>query len=235
MSPKLFMEHVKTCPPQQENKFSLHQQLIPLNIEIVSADVKSNDDENYEYSEYELNVSYRGISYQITKKINLFIGLFDSLDQHFPGLQMPPLPDIFNASDEERGQMKEDGMYSMDYSESLQNLLNCFTLNPVVRESVFFKKFMEMDKQFPDEFASQRNRSKYGPYASRTTMMIMNSKSSFDLMPDGYVNNSVFSPKVSLHNVQAHYNTYSPNTGEFDTDDDEAIIIDKKLREDLLE
>ena len=95
MEPKNFVEHIKKCPPQEE-QFGLQQNLIPLKVEFKRWMTKIDEEKDYEYSEYELYIFYRNIKYRISKKINLFISLVENLEQHFPGMIIPQLPDITN-------------------------------------------------------------------------------------------------------------------------------------------
>ena len=230
MTPKLFTEHIKSCPPK-ENPFGTQNTLPPLKVEFISFDVNSDLEKNYVYGEYELEVYYRDTSYRIFKKINLFISLVDNLEQHFPGLTIPPMPDLFFADDEERSEMKEEGVYAEDYTSILRNLMHFFSLSPIVRESVFFKKFLEIDKNFPDEFSKSRGKlSKRNLKVKRTTMALKWSTSNFDLMPDGYID-SIMSPKESTKfdhmysSVRFNYNTHTTNNcPELDVEDEDAWI-----------
>ena len=232
MTPKLFSDHVKSCPPK-ESPFGAQNTLIPLKIDFISFDVNSDLEKNYVYGEYELEINYRDVSYNVIKKINLFIGLVDNLEQHFPGLTIPPLPDVFFADDDERAEMKEEGIYAEDYTEILKNLMHFFSLSPIVRESIFFKKFLEMDKRFPDEFSKSRNKqNKNGFKVKRVTIGLKTSISNFDLMPDRYVN-SIMSPKEAskkleymYNSVRFNYNTHKTNNNweVLDIEDDEAWV-----------
>ena len=105
----------------------------------------------------------------------------------------------------------------------LSSFFNSFVNNAVVRESVFFKKFLEIDKQFPDEFVSKKTASRH-----RQTMGLAQSHSNFDLMPDGYAS-TIFGNKTKSkvaegysRNSHAQHNSHSPNGNDYiDTDDDE--------------
>ena len=76
------------------------------------------------------------------------------------------------------------GEYAYDNSDILSKLLNYMAKHPVIRESVFFKKFTEIDKQFPDEFSKNRYKKSPNGNVSRATMNIHHSMSNLDLMPD---------------------------------------------------
>lgn len=237
--PNAFTKHMKICPPQSE-VYMLQKRLPPLKLDFQGMAVKTDAQNDYEYSEYEIVVEYRNRKYKIFKKINLFLTLYDNLEQHFPGLQLPPVPDLFNAYPDERSLLKEEGVYAYDYSESMVKLLQFFSQNPVIRESVFFKKFLEIDKQFPDEFSTARSKKNaFGIVKNRQTIGgIAQSHSHLDLMPDGFVD-SAMSPKGTnraVTSMMRHANTMhdmgSPNGGaSADTDDDECIIGEREMRE----
>lgn len=220
-----FSKHMLTCPPEQDS-FMSGSHLPPLHLDLQSMKIVHDTENDYKYSEYTILVNYRSKNYQITKKINLFLTLYDSLETHFPGLALPAVPDLFLAYPDERGLLKEEGVYAYDYSESLEKMLQTFSQNPVIRESVFFKKFLEIDKRFPDEFTNARQKKNALMPKNRMTMGIAQSHSQFDLMPDSYVNTDI-SPKVNrasaINYRQANtmHNMNSPNGESVDTDDDE--------------
>jgi len=210
--------------------------LSPLNLDFLSVNILMDEDNDYDYSEYEISVSYRNKTYTIFKKINLFISLYDTLESHFPGIQMPPVPDVFNGDDIERQEMKQDGMYAEDYIDSLTKLMQFYCHHPVIREAVFFKKFMEIDKNFPDEFKKVRTKKVTSKMpVSRATLQLAQSISSNDLMPDGYWHNPL-SPKgpsrtaMSVMRQPSNDPPFnSPSHGDdFDTDDEEACVIGEK-------
>ena len=180
--------------------------------------------------------------YNIEKKIELFINLVDSIWQHFPGLEIPNLPDVFYADDEEREMLRENNAYITEYTDELLNLMNFFSRSPVVRESIFFKKFLEIDKNFPDEISNNRNKMnrRVGP-VSRATIGAPAPASNIDLMSDGF-SDKFLSPKQpsnqanKSNRVRENRNTFSPNTGaEVDTDDDEEWNTEEKTIEDFVE
>ena len=225
IKPKEFTKHMQVCPPQ-EDPFLMQQK--PLNLEILEVKKLTDEEMGYAYCEYEIGVDYRERNYVVRKKINLFLTLYDNLEQHFPGLQMPQVPEIFNTYGDDRQQLKEEGFYAENYSEELSKLLNFFCHHPVIKESVFFKKFLEIDKEFPDEFSKARNKksTSFMP-KNRATLQAAQSITSFDLMPDGYID-SVLSPKGSSRGAmsmarESSHNAFSPSQdADFDTDDEEA-------------
>lgn len=200
--------------------------LPPLDVNFVNSRIKTDENDAYRYREYEIKVDYRDQVYTIKKRINLFLTLYDNLEQHFPSLQMPTVPELFESYPEDRQLLKEEGVYSYDFTGSMTELLQYFCQNPLVRETVFFKKFLEIDKQFPDEFLSKKGSSN-NPRL-RATIGMAHSVSNFDLMPDGY-SDSILSPKgndkvaVSMvrHANTMHQNESPPERDDIDTDDDE--------------
>lgn len=143
---------------------------------------------------------------------------------------MPPVPTIFEVYDEDRHNLKMSGDYAIDYTSALARLLKYFSSHPVIRESVFFKKFIEIDKMFPDEFARNRHKkNNHGFPQNRTTLHYTQSVSNLDLLPDGYNMNGVLSPKGTRQYSTLFYsmsnqeqNNSSPNA---DTDDDDTCVV----------
>ena len=224
-----FKSHMKIWPPQQEMGLSLP----PLKLKLVSSNLTTDEKDGYKLREYVIEVDYRKREYKVTKRINLFLGLYDSLEDHFPSLKMPDVPELFELHWDDRHLLKEEGVYADDFSDPIIELLKFFCLNAVVRESIFFKKFLEIDKQFPDEFASKKHAPR-----TRQTIGLAQSHSNFDLMPDGYASN-MFSPKNSTKVTSSlarqrniMNNSHSPNGNDsMDTDDDECVIEEKNIDE----
>lgn len=238
ISSNAFRNHMKKWPTQEDSIFSVAG-LPPLDVNFVNSRIKTDENDAYRYREYEIKVDYRDQVYTIKKRINLFLTLYDNLEQHFPSLQMPTVPELFESYPEDRQLLKEEGVYSYDFTGSMTELLQYFCQNPLVRETVFFKKFLEIDKQFPDEFHSKKGSSN-NPRL-RATIGMAHSVSNFDLMPDGY-SDSILSPKgndkvaVSMvrHANTMHQNESPPERDDIDTDDDEWIIQEKEGLESYL-
>ncbi|CAI2378647.1 unnamed protein product [Moneuplotes crassus] len=229
ISANAFKNHLTKCPSLQTDS-----SLPPLKVELTNSNIRCDEIDGYSYREYILNVDYRGKEYKIRPRINLFLRLYDSLDDHFPSLKFPEVPEIFALHPEDRQAYKEAGHYANDLSEDLQGLLLFFCKNPVVRESVFFKKFLEIDKQFPDEFAN-----KWGVSGrKRGTIKVVQSYSNLELMPDGHPNN-IFSSKEDgkvaysmIRHADSLPQNQSPNgRDDIDTDDDECVIEEKNINE----
>ena len=111
-----------------------------IKLDFLSSKTKFDPKDGYKFREYEIKVNYRDKTYIITKKINLFLTLYDNLEQHFPGIQLPQVPDVFESLPEDRALLKEEGVYGYDYSGSMKELLTFFCNHPLVRETVFLKK-----------------------------------------------------------------------------------------------
>ena len=113
---------MRKCPPQEEKDDSLP----PLSLTLVSSGLNRDEKENYDLREYTLKVDYRNREYRVTKRINLFLTLYDNLEDHFPSLKMPEVPDLFITYPDDRSALKQEGIYANDYTDALILLLQFF-------------------------------------------------------------------------------------------------------------
>ena len=104
-------------------------------------------DRNIQYFVYTIQVDYWDKLWTLEKRYNMFIYLYDQLSLHFPSMNMPPIPQEFNVT----GLDSVDGWASWDHTEQMNRILSYLSNNPIVWESLIFKNFLDIDKNFPDE------------------------------------------------------------------------------------
>lgn len=163
-----FSSHLTVCNDKNASNSALlqiQQNLPPLSIKITNCEPANHPKKGYPFSVYDIAIEYREKQWVSKKRYSLFIHLYDQLRAHFPTLTMPPVPAEFSMNEFDREQSKYNGEFLDDKSRMLSKFLQYLGTNPIARESVFFKKFLEIDSVYPDEFqilSSVQNRMSMG-------------------------------------------------------------------------
>jgi len=124
ISANAFKTHMKKCPRSEESFAT--QSLPPIKVEISHSNTFIDEVDCYRYREYELSIEYRETNYRIKRGLILFLTLYDNLEDHFPSLRMPKVPEVFETHPDDRKYLKEEGVYAEDITGPLQVLMQFF-------------------------------------------------------------------------------------------------------------
>mmetsp|Transcript_6314 Transcript_6314/g.7959 ORF Transcript_6314/g.7959 Transcript_6314/m.7959 type:complete len:433 (+) Transcript_6314:299-1597(+) len=142
--------------------------VVPARLEITVSDPMKQGEGMNAYVSYKVNTKtdlpeYEQTHFSVIRRYSDFLWLAGELQNAYPGVIIPPLPEKHvvgrlseNFYSDERRE-KEEKHFLAERRRSLQKFLTRIAVHGMLRDSTYFKAFLEQD---PSEFSKTKERSK---------------------------------------------------------------------------
>lgn len=148
ISSKLFNSHLTICGQQHEENILDPAQY---SIVVVQSMVKDPADQK-PFTEYVISVTYKGMTWTVTKRYKALCNLHSSLQKDFPDIQLPNTENLFlsNASSSSLFSTKRPVVLDERRRACQQYLMDLAAI-PAIKNSSIFKDFLSGTQNFGDE------------------------------------------------------------------------------------